>query len=216
MAFMPRHNAAAGALETALCFYLCQCRVCAGAKHVTLLDCESKALQCALLTATASGLRTAVSAGDFSESEQEAAALQRFSQSLQVHEGTDKRTEGEASGIINAAVFDWNDEFVGDKYDVVIACDVLYETLAPEALAHLLPAMLAGPAQDGRRILLTDPQDRTPKHREKFLRLLARNDPTIVCEWVRTVEVEHPTASGSPVKVRSMAHISLNRTRIVS
>ena len=156
-------------------------------------------------------MQTAESASDFSQSEVEAEALQRFAQSLESQAATDNSIEGEKSGTISAAVFDWNDDFVGDQYDVVIACDVLYETLAPEALARLLPTMLAGPAQDGRRILLTDPQDRTPKHRENFFKLLARDDPSIVCEWVKTIEVEHPTASGAPVKVLSIAYILLEK-----
>lgn len=151
-----------------------------------------------MLTAAASGL-TAVCAAAFSESEAEAEELQCFTQSLQTAAATDSQ-----SGTISAAVFDWNNEFAGSaKFDVVIACDVLYEEVAVEPLARLLPAMLAGPVEDGRRILLTDPQDRTPKHRERFLELLAHTDPSLVVDFVKTVEVEQ-LATGATVKVLSM------------
>jgi Lysine methyltransferase len=174
---------------------------CTGARHVTLIDREPKALQCALLTAAVSGLKTTVNADALSESEHEAKELRDFTQSLHTYAATDSSIAGGQSGDISASLFDWNNEFVDEPYDTVIACDVLYESMAVEPLARLLPNMLAGPVQDGRRILLTDPQDRTPEHRKRFLDLLAQHDPSLVVDFVKTVEVDHSTASNAPVKV---------------
>jgi predicted nicotinamide N-methyase len=175
--------------------------VCAGARHVTLLDREPKALQCALLTAAASGLKTTVSADAFSASEQEAEELRSFTDRLQQCAPKHSSTVGGQSAVISASLFDWNNAVVNEPYDTVIACDVLYDSVAVEPLARLLPDMLAGPVQDGRRILLTDPQDRTPEHRKRFLDLLAQHDPSLVVDFVKTVEVDHSTASNAPVKV---------------
>lgn len=187
-------------------------RVCAGARQVTLLDREPKALQCALLTAAASGLKTAVSAAAFSDSEEESVELQRFTQCLQASTTPYCRAGCTQDCMISASIFNWNDGFVGEQYDTVIACDVLYEEVAVEPLARLLPKMLACPAQVTGRILLTDPQDRTPKNRTKFLDLLAHHDPSLVVEFVKTIDVQHPTASGAPVKVLSMPLHLLLRT----
>jgi ETFB lysine methyltransferase len=172
-----------------------------GAAQVTLLDREPKALQCALLTAAASGVEINTSPAAFSDSAAEAEQLEQFTARLQMSGAQHNSAVHGQRGTISAALFDWNNEFAGDPYDTVIACDVLYENYAVEPLARLLPTMLAGPVRDGRRILLTDPQDRTPEHRRRFLDLLAQQDPTLVVDFVKTVEVDHATSSGAPVKV---------------
>jgi predicted nicotinamide N-methyase len=166
----------------------------AGAAEVTLLDRETKALQCALLTAAAAGLQTRTNAGDFSPCRTEAEKLTQFQASL-------KPNRAPSSCIVHAKRFDWNIEFTGQPYDVVIACDVLYEAAAVEPMAVLLPAMLRGPADESRRILLTDPQDRTPENRAKFLEKLAARDRDLVVDFVKQSRVEHPSASGNPTTV---------------
>lgn len=176
-------------------------RLYAGAGQVSLLDREPKALQCALLTAAASGLHTETSAASFSESKEEVDSIEQFTHNLRSAATVEGRLQQEQSCTIEASVFDWNNEFKGEPYDTVIACDVLYENIAVDPLARLLPTMLAGPVKDGRRILLTDPQSRTPDHRQRFLDLLAEHDNTLVVDFVKTVTVEHATSAGAPVKV---------------
>ncbi|KXZ50506.1 hypothetical protein GPECTOR_16g681 [Gonium pectorale] len=59
------------------------------------------------------------------------------------------------------------------RFDVVLACDVLYEEGAVGPIAGLLPELLT---PDGGRLLLADPPNRTVRNREAFLDKL-RNGP---------------------------------------
>lgn len=193
-----------------LCTALCRscAALCTGAAEVTLLDREHRALQCALLTAAAAGLDTKTSAADFSKSKAEAVHLREAQRTLQAH------ADKSSSCMLSAEKYDWNDEFIGAPYDVVIACDVLYESAAVAPVASLLPAMLAGRMDSERRLLLTDPQNRTPKHREKFLELLAAHDKDLVVDFVRRSSIEHPTSAGALTVIalrRKMAGDTIGR-----
>ncbi len=55
------------------------------------------------------------------------------------------------------------------RFDVVLACDVLYESAAVEPISRLVPGILKA---DGGRLLLADPPNRTAHNRERFVELL--------------------------------------------
>lgn len=74
---------------------------------------------------------------------------------------------------ISAQVFDWADPPALAPFDVILACDVLYEDFSVEPLAGLVPELLS--RQPGARVLLADPVNRTPHNRQRFLELLAAN-----------------------------------------
>ncbi|GLC46867.1 hypothetical protein PLESTM_001936200 [Pleodorina starrii] len=52
------------------------------------------------------------------------------------------------------------------RFDVVLACDVLYEDAAVGPISGLMPLLLE---PDGGRLLLADPPNRTVRNRERFL-----------------------------------------------
>ena len=54
---------------------------------------------------------------------------------------------------LRTALLDWRDPPAGDQWDLVVAADVVYEQRNGEALAELLPKILA----DGGQMLLADP-----------------------------------------------------------
>src|SRR4051812_22440744 len=54
---------------------------------------------------------------------------------------------------LRTALLDWRDPPAGDTWDLVVAADVVYEQRNGEALAELLPKILAG----GGQMLLADP-----------------------------------------------------------
>ena len=56
-------------------------------------------------------------------------------------------------GSLRTALLDWRDPPAGDRWGLVVAADVVYEQRNAEALAALLPRILA----DGGRMLLADP-----------------------------------------------------------
>lgn len=78
-----------------------------------------------------------------------------------------------SSHRISAQSFDWSDPPALQPFDVILACDVLYEDFSVEPLAGLVPELLSN-APDAR-VLLADPVNRTPHNRERFLNLLAAN-----------------------------------------
>ncbi|CAG9464209.1 unnamed protein product [Pedinophyceae sp. YPF-701] len=120
----------------------------AGAREVVLGDREELALQCALLGAMMSGVDGAVQ-----------------------DPGTVGREAGGCGGVerIRAEVLDWQEGYSGEEFDVVLACDVLYEDFSVEPVARLVPQLLG----HGRGLLvLADPPTRTPDNRRRFLALL--------------------------------------------
>ena len=62
---------------------------------------------------------------------------------------------------------DWTSANPGlGKFDVVLACDVLYEEPAVVPVANLMPELLAG---GGSYFILADPEARTRAHRQEVL-----------------------------------------------
>lgn len=172
--------------------------MCAGADEVDLFDREPRALQCALLTAAASGLSPLTTAASFSVSLEEQESLLQLQQQLRAGSAHEP-----SACKVTATEFDWHQPFTGNPYDVVIACDVLYDASAVSPLAKLLPSMLA-PSKEihGRnRLILTDPPERTPQHRADFLAQLAARYPDMVVDLTTTTNVDKHGVSGSVLMI---------------
>ena len=120
-----------------------------GAKSVSFYDREPLALQCCLLSAEANGLTVAVG-----------------------HAGTvSDRTDADGTHgtVCVAEVFDWNAVSADQRtFDLVLACDVLYEAHAVAPVAALIPKLTNEAPRPGRW-MLADPPDRAPKNRAAFL-----------------------------------------------
>lgn len=115
-----------------------------GAKSVAFYDREPLALQCCLLSAEANGLTVAVEP---------------------VSRGRDDESIGT---VCSAEVFDWNAVRADQRtFDLVLACDVLYEAHAVAPVSALIPKLTNGAPRG--RWMLADPPDRAPKNRAAFL-----------------------------------------------
>jgi len=125
-----------------------------GARSVTFYDREPLALQCCLLSAEANGL--AVSASSALEGDDDVSAYP-------------SRDENRSDCVTRFSIFDWNrvpeDQI---RFDMILACDVLYEKHAVEPVAALVTKLTA---ETNGIWLLADPPSRAPKNRESFLRL---------------------------------------------
>ena len=93
------------------------------------------------------------------------------------------RTRGGCN--VSAEVFDWRQPFTGEPFDVVVACDVLYDASAVTPLASRLPEMLS--RSDDSQLLLTDMPRRTPALRRRFMEELAAVDGDMMVEMNRIV-----------------------------
>ncbi|KAK3280404.1 hypothetical protein CYMTET_11750 [Cymbomonas tetramitiformis] len=115
----------------------------AGAQQVTMCDREPLALKCIQRTAGLNGL-------NYLTKDMEGMQASRES-------------------FVSTAVLDWDDEEpdVG-KFDVVLACDVLYQAAAVAPLAQIVPKLLA---RDGM-LILADPPERTPENRRNFVKMV--------------------------------------------
>lgn len=162
-----------------------------------LFDREPRALQCALLTAVASGLSPSTSAASFSTNAEEEQMLVQ----LQTQLKADCSNTPHPCKLA-AHEFDWHLPFAGQPYDVVIACDVLYDSCAVAPLAQLLPSMLATTVERNgwSRLILTDPPERTPQHRADFLATVAAQHQDMVVDFTQRVIVDQHGVSG-PVLV---------------
>lgn len=114
-----------------------------GARSVVFYDREPLALQCCLLSAKANGLTVTMTAPGVGGGE--GGGLPEFTVSAST------------PTACFAEVFDWNavppDQ---TKFDLVLACDVLYEAAAVEPVAALVPALTK--AQGGRWLLADPPR----------------------------------------------------------
>ena len=79
---------------------------------------------------------------------------------------------GHEGPLIRAEVFDWDKTELAERFDVVLACDVLYEDAAVEPIARVVPQLLK--ATSGT-LLLADPPNRTAQNRERCVKLLAES-----------------------------------------
>ena len=82
-----------------------------------------------------------------------------------------QKTDSSVNHQVTAEMFDWSAPPALRPFDVVLACDVLYEDFSVEPLAGLVPELLSN--QLNARILLADPVNRTPHNRQRFLELLS-------------------------------------------
>jgi ETFB lysine methyltransferase len=167
----------------------------AGARDVALLDREPLALECARLSAEATALTAGPAAAAFGVARPSGgdapavpvvdASGQRLLQS--VREVLGREEENGANGspsypatVVRAEPFDWHARplpaSLRGAFDVVLACDVLYEQDAVAPLAGVLPLLLAPSNSNSRggRVLLADPPARTAENRERFLELMAK------------------------------------------
>jgi predicted nicotinamide N-methyase len=167
-----------------------------GAKEVVLLDREPLALQCALLSARATGLAAVVAlpsgldpASGSSLGGPEAAEAAAAADAVAAERRASHAQAGSSSGgggggggdaarsggcAVRAAVFDWGRAPQLPRFDVVLACDVLYEPEAVAPISEVVPRLLKS---SGGLLLLADPPNRTAANRERFLALL-REGPT--------------------------------------
>jgi predicted nicotinamide N-methyase len=76
-----------------------------------------------------------------------------------------------------ALPFDWNISKVTERYDVVLACDVLYESEAVDLVASVIPKLLKR-GNNSSLLLFADPPNRTVANRQRFLDLIAAAQPT--------------------------------------
>jgi len=154
------------------------------------MDRETCALQCALLTAAASGVRPAISAAEFSTCAAEAQAIRSL-------EDACPRSDVTAC-VLRAAPFDWNLPVESSGFDVIVACDVLYEDFSVSPLSTVIPA-LCGRASRGQRLLLTDPPHRAPENRRRFLEALMENDRELQVQQSKVVTA---CVDGAPADVQ--------------
>ena len=90
--------------------------------------------------------------------------------------------------LATASVFDWNDVAANqEKFDTLLACDVLYEEQAVAPVAELIPKLVKS---GGGRFLLGDPPKRTPQNRARFSSLLVEQYGAFVMrEWTAALEM---------------------------
>jgi predicted nicotinamide N-methyase len=78
----------------------------------------------------------------------------------------------QCSCIYRATPYDWTSSDVShERFDVVLACDVLYEAEAVNDVARAIPQLMR--AGSGSLLLLADPPNRTAANRQRFLEVLA-------------------------------------------
>eukprot|EP00850_Spirogloea_muscicola_P011991 SM000076S21812 [mRNA] locus=s76:360233:363087:- [translate_table: standard] len=89
--------------------------------------------------------------------------------------------------LMRAEVFDWGDRNACMEFDVVLACDVLYEKPAVDLIANLVPRLLKPWYDDLHHncdnflLLISDPVERNPKNRERFVDMMdAANGPMLL------------------------------------
>lgn len=99
---------------------------------------------------------------------------------------------------VQAAPFDWTVPFEGAPFDVIIACDVLYEKFSLEPLASIIPTML-GDRSMAQSLLLTDPPERHPANRRRFMELITERDKELV---VRLNKISSPVHEGKSTDVQ--------------
>ncbi|CAM6041320.1 unnamed protein product [Sphagnum compactum] len=190
--------------------------VLAGASEVVLYDREVQALVCALLTVHANIPEVATNLPlVLQPTPSESAVLDPrgcFKDVVKALPSFSKRLEQSDSGnlfgqgslttrIVKAELLDWTDKKAHvHNFDVVLACDVLYEKLAVPLIADLVPRLLC--THPGAKLLLADPVERNPRNREKFLQIFLESSSVQRFELEKIEEqTPHMDGSAHPVKV---------------
>jgi len=167
----------------------------AGASEVVFLDREPLALQCSLLNSLFGALPTELGPETLAAAKALVANGQAPAHLLQgLSDGQNNKTtadtlEATSTCRVRAELFDWSQPLSSllHYFDVVLACDVLYEEFSVEPVAKIAPQLLRtssgnNGAQNGSNdiengdsagvILLADPPLRAKQNRDKFLELL--------------------------------------------
>jgi len=140
----------------------------AGAREVVMSDREERALWCALSGCKANGIK------DVREIPREWNSPDGI-ELPKVMTFDDVRDSG-SSCVVSAAKVDWFEpEKAPSGFDVVLACDVLYNPDAVDAIATLALKLFEG-TDGGGTFVLADPPGRFPKNHERFMALM--EDPT--------------------------------------
>ena len=113
----------------------------AGAREVVLYDREELALHCSLLSARANGLATGAPPVP----------------GPKAPPGLEDVFELQGGGRVEARFLDWADPSIDESFDVVMACDVLYEEYSVQPVADVVPKLMAV----GGRLLIADPPNRS-------------------------------------------------------
>ena len=153
-----------------------------GAESVAFYDREPLALQCCLLSAEANGLRVAFG----NETDLDGVYADEEAVEDEDDDGNSSDdavyVNGESSGkkkitntcVVSASVFDWNAVPLDqERFDLTLACDVLYETHAVKPVASLVPKLTK---EKTGVWLVADPPLRAPKNRARFVELVEAFD----------------------------------------
>lgn len=147
-----------------------------GAESVAFYDREPLALQCCLLSAEANGLRVSFDdervGGEGEELETRGCEDDAASDAPAKASEDDAKDDEKTTCVVSASAFDWN--AVPDDqptFDLVLACDVLYEKHAVAPVSALVPK-LTEPKYGVW--LVADPPERAPRNRERFVERVER------------------------------------------
>lgn len=152
------------------------CALLAGAKEVVFFDQEPLALFCSLLTVHANISHVTTNlpfmvqhmCSDKSLDYFECLACGLALSPEIFHPGHSQKG---AKLMARAEVFDWSEKKKHTStFEMVLACDVLYEKSSVPYIAEILPNLICGSGSG--KVIMTDPTHRTPQNREKFLNLI--------------------------------------------
>lgn len=190
-----------------------------GANEVVFLDREPLALQLAMLNARLNGLSIAPGVNLPLGMEDDVGARTCFERDLMrvaevlssqglydsktFDDNCEECTAAVSDDIASASahIFDWSQPVSLSGFDVVLACDVLYESFSVEPVAKVAPQLLK-PRRSARdlrsddtstpRFLLTDPPHRARRNRERFLTLLSYEGFVMEEYTTRTIPFGNP------------------------
>jgi predicted nicotinamide N-methyase len=156
----------------------------AGASEVVFLDREPLALQCSLLNSLLAALPTELDPETLSAAQalvargDAPAHLLEGLSSVENKRNTADTLEATSTCRVRAEVFDWSQPLSSllHYFDVVLACDVLYEAFSVEPVAKIAPQLLKLSENSDENpgiVLLADPPLRAKQNRDKFLELLS-------------------------------------------